>query len=260
VSDLGFIPSHHRSMQVPIFLINLDESPDRLQHVASRLERLGLSYERVPAISGKALTSADKKTVYPERPWILLSDTELACHMSHLKAIRLVAERELWRAIILEDDATFDDDLVSWTDRKFPLPPDLDILKLEGFDKVKTIKVPILEHCGKAIRFSYKPTWGAAAYLITLAGAKKTLKELAIVKGQLDYDLFAYWKTGLAVYEAFPFPVRQDGSPGTIHHHHVRPPVLHHVLRYFIRRFDRIRRLYFTIRKFGMRALLNRPQ
>jgi len=241
--------------QVSIFIINLDESTGRFQRVSSRLEKLGLDFERVPAISSGMLTSVEKRRLNPERPWILLSDSELACFASHLKAIQLVADRELERAIILEDDAIFDDDFSIWAANEFPLPDDLDIIKLEGFGAEGTIKIPILVYLDKIVQFSYKPTWGAAAYLITLAGARKALKELKIVRGQLDYDLFAYWKTGLRVYEANPFPARQDGSSSTIHHKHVRQPVLHRVLRYFIRRFDRIRRLIFVIRRFGIHAL-----
>ncbi len=245
-------------MQIPIFIINLDESKDRLQRISARLDELGLSFERIPAVSGGKLTCGEKQALNPHRPWILLSDSELACFASHLKAIRLVADRHLQRAIILEDDAIFDADFPAWTKSDFPLPDDLDILKLEGFGAAGTIKIPVLKHANKAIRFSYRPTWGAAAYLITLAGARKALKELKIVRGQLDYDLFAYWKSGLAVYEASPFPARQDGSGSTIRHHHVRPPALHKFLRYFIRRFDRIRRFGFAIRKFGLYALVIR--
>ncbi len=241
--------------QIPIFLINLDESTGRLERVSARLNKLGLSFERVPALNGGMLSRIEKQRLNPARPWILLSDSELACYASHLKAIRLVAERELQRAIILEDDAIFDEDFSIWASCDFPLPDDLDILKLEGFGASGTTKIPVLKYSGKIVQFSYKPTWGAAAYLITLAGARKALKELKIARGQLDYDLFAYWKTGLGVYEASPFPVHQDGSNSTIHHHHVRPPVLHSFLRYFIRRFDRIRRLNFAIRKFGPYAL-----
>jgi len=244
--------------QIPIFVINLDESTDRFQKISARLVELGLSFERIPAIGGGKLTSVEKQALNPKRPWILLSDSELACFASHLKAIQLVADRHLQRAIILEDDAIFDADFPAWTKSDFPLPDDLDILKLEGFGAASTIKIPVLKHRNKVIRFSYRPTWGAAAYLITLAGARKALKELKIVRGQLDYDLFAYWKSGLAVYEASPFPAQQDGSGSTIHHHHVRPPALHKFLRYFIRRFDRIRRFGFTIRKFGLYALVVR--
>ncbi len=241
--------------QTPILVINLNGATERYQRISNRLDNLGLSYERVPAINGAILTFIEKQKLNPKRPWILLSDSELACYMSHLKAIRLVADRQLQRAIILEDDAIFDEDFSTWANSEFPLPADLDILKLEGFGAEGTIKIPVVQYCDKTVQFSYTPTWGAAAYLITLDGARKALKKLEIVRGQLDYDLFAYWKTGLSVYEAFPFPARQDGSSSTIHHHHVRPPALHKVLRYFIRRLDRIRRLKFTIRRFGMRAL-----
>jgi glycosyl transferase family 25 len=176
--------------------------------------------------------------------------------MSHRKAIRFVAERELPRAIILEDDAVFDDDFALWASTECPLPADADILKFEGFGANNRIKIPISTYANRTLQFSYKPTAGAAAYLITLDGARKALKKLDIMRAQVDHDLFAYWTFDFRVYEVAPFPARQEGSPSTIAHHAGHRPLRMKVERYFLKSFDKAGRLYCSVKWFGVGALL----
>lgn len=176
--------------------------------------------------------------------------------MSHLKALRMLVDRELPRAIILEDDAVFDDDFALWASSECPLPADADILKFEGFGANNTIKIPISTYANRTLQFSYKPTAGAAAYLITLDGARKALKKLDVTRAQVDHDLFAYWKFGFRVYEVAPFPARQEGSPSTIAHYTGHRPLRMKVERYFLKSFDKAARLYCSVKWFGVGALL----
>ena len=159
------------SKHVPIFVINLDGFTDRLERISRRLNGLGLDFERIPAVNGGSLSPEEKQKIGSgrSRP---LSDSEIAHYMSHLKALRMVADRELPRAIILEDDAVFDDDFALWASSECPLPADAEILKFEDSDARDTIKIPISTYA--------KPTGGAAAYLITQEGARKALKELDV--------------------------------------------------------------------------------
>jgi glycosyl transferase family 25 len=245
--------------QVPILIINMDRSTDRLQQISNRLEKLELSFERVPAISGSTLTNFEKNRVNPKRSWLQLYDDDIGCYLSHLKAIRIVADRELQRAIILEDDAAFDDDFPVWARFDCPLPDDADILKLEGFGAMDTLKIPVLNCNNRVIQFSYKSTGGAAAYLITLEGARKALKALDVMRGEIDYDLTAYWRTGLVVYDVSPFPARQ--SVATTKYREVpKRTLVYSVGRRTLKLSDKIGRFNFAIRKFGIRTLLTRPR
>jgi glycosyl transferase family 25 len=242
---------------VPIFVINLNGHTDRLERISRRLNALGLSFERIPAIDGRTLSSNEKQKICLDRSWLPLSDCEIAHYMSHQKALRIVADRRLPRALILEDDATFDDDFAAWASSECPLPSELDLLKLEGVGAPNTIKIPISTVADRAIQFSYKPAGGAAAYMITLDGARKALKALDIARSQLDHDLFAYWRTGLRTYEVFPFPARQEGSPSTILHHQSSEwPLRVRVERSFLKNFDRASKFYRSVKWFGLGALL----
>ena len=244
--------------QVPIFLINLDRSAARLRRMTERLEALGLTFERIPAVEGFSLTESEKETLNPPRCWRhKRSPSELACYASHLKAIRLVVSRQLPRAIILEDDAMFDDDFGVWARSDCPLPEGTDILKLEGFGALNTIKIPIAHQNNRAINFAYKSSAGAAAYLITLAGAKSALGKLNIVRGQIDDDLFGYWKNGLRIYEVFPFPARQDGiDQATLHDCNIERPLSLRLSRHVVRSYCMAKRFYFVLATFGVKPLL----
>jgi glycosyl transferase family 25 len=243
--------------QIPIFVINLDRSPDRLQRISSRLNELGLTYERVPAIDGKTISKATRDGFNPKRSWHTYTDSDMACYLSHLKALSIIAQREISRAIVLEDDAIFDSEFVRCAAPAFPLPDEVELLKLEGFGAKNSPKIPVSKCGNGTIQFSYKPTGGAAAYIITLAGARRVLRELTIMKGLLDSDLFAYWKTGIGVYELSPFPARQDGSPTTM-----SPPkpgkrtLRFRLTRYIFRSYARFERAIYVLRKFGIRPPL----
>ena len=244
--------------QNPIFLINLDRSVARLERMTDRLEQFGLAFERIPAEEGSALTESQKAKLNPRRFWQHKpTPSEIACYASHLKAIRLIVDRQLPRAIILEDDAVFDHDFDVWARSDCPIPEETDVLKLEGFGALNSIKIPISHYKNRTINFAYKSSGGAAAYLLTLAGAKKALKKLDIMRGQIDDDLFGYWKTGLRIFEVFPFPARQDGiDRATVHDHSVERPLSLSLSRFLMKSYFKVKRLHFAVATFGVGPLI----
>ncbi len=244
--------------QIPVFIINLDRSPDRFQQISGRLSELGVSFERVAAIDGNTISTGERRKLNPNRIWLKITDSEIACYASHLKALALIVERSAAKAMILEDDVLIDDDFSLWLDGSYCIPEDVDVLKFEGFGSSHTLRIPIYHYATRDITFAYKPTGGAAAYLITLAGAKKVLKNLDVVRDQIDTDLFAYWITGLRTYELYPFPVRQQAGPSTINHSRAKISLRMKVARNVIKRYFKVKRLYSAIRVFGIRLLVAR--
>ena len=97
-------------MTVHIFVINLPEDKERRHAIEGQLGRLGLSYEVLPAIRGAQLTPDERRRQYDEK-WFVRNEGrpalpgELGCALSHLAAYRLVVERKIPYALILEDDA-----------------------------------------------------------------------------------------------------------------------------------------------------------
>lgn len=94
-------------MPVKTFLINLDKRPDRLEHVAGRLEQLGLGFQRISAIDGSLLpqdysmVNEDKFVVETGR---LITSGEIGCAESHRLIWKSMIEDNISHALILEDD------------------------------------------------------------------------------------------------------------------------------------------------------------
>jgi glycosyl transferase family 25 len=196
---------------IPIFVINLDRATERLAKVSKQLEALRLGFERVPAIDGSLLTAAEKRRLNPPR--LIggeMSDGEIGCFASHLRVFQIIVDRGLPRACVMEDDIGIGPGAAAWLTSHAPLPAGCDILKIEGIIRPKTTVLPILEYAGQKIVFSWQVSYGTAAYIIRLDGARRALRRLAKMGSPIDHALFRYWENGLHVYEVHPFPIRQD--------------------------------------------------
>lgn len=92
-----------------VFLINLNKNPERLAAADSQLRRVGVDYERFPAVYGKALTVEERRrSVRRFRGWCAmgrrLMDGEVGCALSHIGIYRRMVEENVPCAMILEDD------------------------------------------------------------------------------------------------------------------------------------------------------------
>ncbi|MEI7682516.1 MAG: glycosyltransferase family 25 protein, partial [Betaproteobacteria bacterium] len=93
-----------------IFVINLPDALERRESITRQLKGLGLPFEIFPAIRGKTLTPEERRLHYDENKFIrnvgsTASAGELGCSLSHIAVYRLIVERNIPHACILEDDA-----------------------------------------------------------------------------------------------------------------------------------------------------------
>lgn len=116
------------------FVINLKSAPERLAHMRSEFERIGVEFERFDAVDGRVeINNYPMTAVLPPMLLRPRSPRELGCLLSHY---------ELWRLIASGFDeygAVFEDDL--FVDRRLPLllasqlPKTADLIKLEALRK-----------------------------------------------------------------------------------------------------------------------------
>lgn len=97
-----------------VFVLNLDRDRERLEAVDKQLRRLGVEYERIPAVYGKSLSTAEKNSKVNRFRWWCavgrpITDGELGCALSHATAYRKIVKEELPMACVLEDDVVLDD-------------------------------------------------------------------------------------------------------------------------------------------------------
>lgn len=114
-------------MKLPFFLlITLPGSPRR-ENAIKRLNHLGLDFGIIDAVPANSEEVERVRDGWTDPHEYKVMNTEIACLISHLKALRYIREYKLEEAIILEDDAVFrnnfttllNDKLVEM--RKFPL-------------------------------------------------------------------------------------------------------------------------------------------
>ncbi|WP_417440088.1 glycosyltransferase family 25 protein [Idiomarina abyssalis] len=199
---------------LPIFLINLDRSPHRLQDANKSIAELGLKFERISAVDGRTLSNSEISAVYSHELnsryyHYDLTLGEIACYMSHRKAWQTLLESEHAAAIILEDDIVLDPQfaqlqkpIADLADSPFS---DWDVIKLTQPFKHKESR--LLKTIGEFQLVDYdKPPMGGCGYLISRQGAKKLLSRELFFR-PVDVDLQWQWETGAHVLGLLPYTV-----------------------------------------------------
>ena len=93
------------------YVINLNDSTSRLSAISQKLAQNGIEFTRVEAVDGRKATSTDfleyshRKSI--DRHGRGLTGGEVACYLSHIRALKAFVETEAPQALILEDDASF---------------------------------------------------------------------------------------------------------------------------------------------------------
>jgi GR25 family glycosyltransferase involved in LPS biosynthesis len=91
---------------IPIFWINLERADKRRNKMNEYFKKYNLEAERIEAIDGNNIDLEEYKKNYNVNE--KMSKYEVACALSHLKAIQTSYDKGLDYALILEDDITFD--------------------------------------------------------------------------------------------------------------------------------------------------------
>lgn len=193
--------------QIPVFVINLDRSPERLAAISERLSRLGLTFERIAAVDGSKILKTK-----------VLGPGASACFMSHIEAAKLILERGLDQACILEDDAIFREDFALFVQKESSYPTWADAIKLEA--KVRR-RLVLCFHVGRlrGSRIAYVPgncANGSAAYILTRSGAEKVATVVSRIEDKgIDHALFDS-SSCIRTVHVLPYPVHQSEASSTI--------------------------------------------
>jgi glycosyl transferase family 25 len=94
---------------VPIYVINLERSPDRWELVQEDFAKLGLTPLRIDAVDGMTLDFPALSAGNQSADGRKLHEGEIACAMSHRKALETFLASDAEAAVILEDDGVLVD-------------------------------------------------------------------------------------------------------------------------------------------------------
>src|SRR5262249_27267324 len=114
--------------KLPVFVVNLDRSPERLgRFLADNNSLPGIAIERFAAVDGRAL---DRRQLIADKvitDSLIYSDNAVACALSHLRCWQKVIE--LGQSVVIcEDDVVLRHDFAE-VHRKLLAPhPDVDIV------------------------------------------------------------------------------------------------------------------------------------
>lgn len=167
-----------------ILLINLERRPDRLAFMAAQLDALGLPFERIDAVDGRAIDLGP--------PTKLVTGVERACGLSHRKAWRRLLESGAERCLVLEDDILLSPELPAFLAEGTHFPPGADILRLET-RRART-------HMGPGTRLGrsrfrahriLSTHHGCGGYMLTRAFAARAARDLTQFAEPVDDLLFA---------------------------------------------------------------------
>lgn len=175
----------------PIFVINLTVDIERKQHMQALGKKHNLSMNFIEAVDGKTLTKAQKAT-YSKTDAIKnlnreMSAGEIACGLSHRLIYQKMVDNDIEVALVLEDDAWFDSQLLGLLSQLNYLDEDWELLLL-GYHKQtaprsfwykKKIKDNIIRRTAGIVA-------GTHGYCITNNGAKKMLKHTKKISKPID--------------------------------------------------------------------------
>lgn len=200
-----------------VFLINLDKNPDRLAAADAQLKRLGVEYERFPAVYGKALSEEEKRRAVNRFRWWCavgrtIRDGEIGCALSHYAIYRRMVEERIPMACVLEDDVLLEDAFPDQLRRveAWVRPGEPQVVLLSNHTQERHMDAGV---------FPAKSDMFAEGYVLTGCAAQRLLG--ANLPMQVPCDHWGRWVRSGAIrlYHAFPTVCaqnRRDFASGTV--------------------------------------------
>jgi len=197
-----------------IFYINLDKRKDRNEKMITLLNERNLlnKAERISAIIGNDLKMSELKNLVSQnilKPQLItelennnkpyLSGPEIGCALSHRSIWKLIVDKKIKEALILEDDCYINNNFIEkFNELKTYFPADYDIIFL-GYTFFNPFSLK------KINPYIYKSNlvYGTHGYLISNKGANKLLESFFPLEEPLDVQLCK--KKMLNVYIVSPF-------------------------------------------------------
>ena len=211
-----------------VLLINLPRSTDRRLRMEQRLEALGLAYELLPAVDGRAqweqLLPTVDMTAFQRHTGGDVLPGEIGCYHSHLQAWQRLLASDADVLLVLEDDMVFHDDFLPALRTALRGRAHWDLLKLA---KIRA-KQPVCQGLLGAYHLNacVGAFTGFGAYLIQRDAVHRLLPQLLPIRAPIDRELEQVHRHDIRHFSLEPFPAHpQDEGQSTItgeHFSHVR--------------------------------------
>ena len=193
-------------------IINLDERTDlwkNLEGFREHWTKLGKTCERIPGVSYKNKSNVLNEFIVNGKINVLMGGFrnqkqaflgELGCYMGHYNAWKTVVEKKMESCLIMEDGVR----MLRADFNNLTMPKTLDILYVNAeMEQHPTFQV-----------FGY----GTQGYVVTYEGAKKLMKECAVLSMPIDLQILHLCKirTLKATSLSEPYVIRDDNRLSSI--------------------------------------------
>jgi len=204
-----------------LYVINLDCSKDRLEHITAVFHERGLDFERVPAVDGRILPEEVFRRLASNRNWPLeLTRTEVGCFLSHRECLRLVAEANDAYGAIFEDDIILSPNAPLFLKDWSWIPADIDIVKIDTAEiSCLTGRVSAKLKANYRLAPLISKHYCAAGYIVSKSCARHLYELTEHTTAPIDEIYFnpdCHVLQTLNVQQMIPAPVMQAGLISTI--------------------------------------------
>lgn len=201
-----------------ILVINLMRATERRQKMERQAADLGMHFDFLEAVDGKIISDAERALVdHTKRKSITpypLSDNEIACWLSHKKAMQELVQSKESMLAITEDDAQLTADFPRILAAIEKQAGSFDLIDLHRNFKRGEIFVPCRDLVpGFALGRVGYTHMKATAYVISRAGAEKFLNYAKNFAHAVDKEMHRYWANGLDIY-GLENPVAKEMDEG----------------------------------------------
>jgi glycosyl transferase family 25 len=180
---------------IPVYVINLDRRPDRLERIGTHLAARGVRFIRQPACDAQSVPEAEiAKVVHARGPLGVLGLGDRACTISHTWAWQAFLDSDASHALFLEDDIYLAEDLAEVLESPDWIPAGTEAVKLEKFnDGASTLLLgPAVgaTPSGRALHPMCSRHVGGGAYILSRKGAETALAHRGRFRVPIDHFLF----------------------------------------------------------------------
>lgn len=237
----GMLAFGVKMIEFPIYVINLDRAQDRWKLIKENLEFLDLPFERILGFDGKLLNSNEIPAVDKEKIFRYhgreLTMTEIGCVMSHMKVWETIASRKQEFALVLEDDAAPNKNLVE-TLQFLAARDDWEFVHLGRQNIRRSIFISPAPGGARFVQ-TLRPPGSMRGYAIRNSAAVKLLDRILPIEASADRCIECRWRFDLNINAIFPGCVGQapvDGSLIALESEKLRQKREQGALRYFCNR------------------------
>lgn len=201
---------------IGVFVINLDRSPERLEHITPLAKELNWPTRRIQAVDANSLTQETIDAVLDEERFYqyrgrMPKTGEIGCALSHQKALSAFLETDLEYALILEDDVEFSPPLLQKIiGSAIQMPEYWDVLALQlNHRGLPSTQWVLDEASGSHLVKYYGHIVESGAYCVNRKAAHLYLAKFFPILLPFDYFFTREWEFGLKFRGVEPRPVEQ---------------------------------------------------